>query len=169
MAGTGADGAAAIISHERKRSVELISFPGPAQRQTGKCYRATLGKLSYGHRHVPQRHWLSVTLRRLECGRIVPMREVFHFGSGFDSSDLFGVQLREHLLDKLVRVREDRNIHRREGLMIHAPSVGANAINRTMDDGLVRGFLRLRCAETQAKYAGEVEPIETDDKVRLFD
>jgi hypothetical protein len=64
-----------------------------------------------------------------------------------------------YLRDESIRFRQDGNVDGRKRLMIHAPSVGADAVHRTMKDGLVHGLLSLRCAEAQAKNAGQVEPI----------
>src|SRR5688572_16084005 len=52
--------------------------------------------------------------------------------------------------------------------MIHAPTVGANAIERNMDDCFVAGNLGLRIAKAKTKHAGEIEPIKTDNEVCLF-
>ena len=75
----------------------------------------------------------------------------------------------EHLRDELIGVCKDRNVDRRERLMVHAPAVGANGVDGTVDDRLVRRNLGLRRAEAQAQYAGKIQPIEADDEVRLFD
>jgi hypothetical protein len=53
--------------------------------------------------------------------------------------------------------------------MVHAPSVGANAIDGAMDNGFVCGILRLRCTEAQPKDTGKIQPVEADDEVCFFD
>src|SRR5262249_18777750 len=68
-----ADRTATVVSHEAKRSVELIGFSRPANRQTSEGHRLFFGKFPYGHRHFPQRHRLTLPCRRL-AGPVVPMR-----------------------------------------------------------------------------------------------
>src|SRR5437899_10584329 len=63
----------------------------------------------------------------------------------------------------------NRNINRRQSLMVHAPSIGAITVNGTMDDALVRGLLRLRGTEGEAKYTGQIQPIEADNEIGFFD
>ena len=160
MSRSGADGAAAIVPHEGKRSVELIGLSRPADRQTGERHGLLLGKFPHGHRHVPQATSADRGLPAICRSPVVPMREAFHLGSGFDFGRLLDLHLVEHLRDELIGLGEDRNVDRGKRLMVHAPAVGANAIDGTMDDRLVRGNLGLRCAEAQAKYTGEIEPIQ---------
>ena len=88
------------------------------------------------------------------------MREAFHLRSRFDFRDLLDLHLVEYLPDELIRLGEDRNVDRGQSLMVHAPAVGANAINGAMDDRLVRGNLSLRRAEAQTKYPREIQPIQ---------
>ena len=75
----------------------------------------------------------------------------------------------EQLKDKLIRFRVDWNIYGRQRLMIHAPTVDAIIINRTVEDRFIDRCLSLRFTQSQTKNSREIEPVHADDQVGFFD
>jgi len=80
---------------------------------------------------------------------------------------LAAAYLREQLVHETVRVGQNADIGGRESLMVHAPSVGDEAVERAMDDLCRRGRLGLDVAKACAQKAREVVPVKRHDEIGL--
>ncbi len=69
------------------------------------------------------------------------MHQAVHGRPGFGLRRRLAAQLIECLYDESIGLGKDRNVDRGHRLMVHAPAVRPNAIDRAVDDRFFRRML----------------------------
>jgi len=90
---------------------------------------------------------------------IVPMIKRLHLARSFNFGAFAHAQLIEQLPDQLIRLGKNGMSTAGSALMIHAPAVSPVVIHCAMNNRFRRRFLRLRLAQAQTQYTGEIEPV----------